>query len=348
VPYGAERRASIAPFNTDMMWHRANTSCKLSKIWNYKCLGAPAKKIISYKGLIIFSTKFGRVVTLNPQTGKCISNRIVAKGNDVTITIVDSILIAGLKKGKETLRAFNVNHGNILWKQDVGSVSAELFAEPPFVIVGTEIGWVFLIDTRDGTIVWKRKLRSRIEGINIQQRFKVYTTTNDGTVYCLNIGNGKISWVRKLYGSIFAPPVVNRQRVFVGTNKGRFYCLSTLSGEVLWEKHVPGAIFEGAATGRSSVYFGTTRSLIYSLKISNGAENWSVRLPGIPGSTPALTEGLLFAGTLAKNVVVVETGTGKILTTASCKSRIRTDLLVAGDVIVVGTEKEQVCGFKFK
>ncbi|MCD6118118.1 PQQ-binding-like beta-propeller repeat protein [bacterium] len=349
VPYNTEKGINTISFDSDLMLHQAKVpGGRLTKIWYYKSLGAPSGNFHSYKGLILFSTKFGRVVTLNPGTGKCIRNRMVAKGNDVVIAISDSIIVTGLKKGKETLRAFNAVRGNMLWKQNIGAVSAGLAVESHFVAAGTEAGWIYFIDTRDGKIIWKRKLRSRIEGISIKYGLKVYAATNDGTVYCLSIGEGNIIWLRKLYGSIFSPPAFSRQRIFAGTNQGRLFCLSDFSGEVVWQKSVPGAIFKGPAADRYSVFFGTTRSTLYSLKISDGSENWSVKIPGVPGNAPLLTQGLLFSGTLTKKIVVVETSTGKILTTASVNGRVKTDLQIAGDVIIAGTDKERIYGFKIK
>jgi|GEM_PF-2093087 len=314
--------------------------------WKKTIYGAPGNRFYQNKDYIYLGTRTGRFLMLDPVTGRKIKKRVVVKNVDINVLLADTILLAGIKTGKNTLQAFDSRSRKVLWKKNVGIISTELVPFSTDFFVGTESGSILLINSRNGKIIWKRYLKSRIKGIVLQGDFRVVVTVNNGTVFSIATSDGSVLWKKKLSGKIFAEPCVDMLKIFAATDNGSVYCLSSDSGSVLWKIRVQGGVFQSLISKRGKIFFSTTRAFLYSLKSISGEILWKTKLSSIAGTNPVVNKNILFIGTFDGKLLLIDTVIGKIITWAELKGKVCTDPCINGNMVITGTDKGKLYGFK--
>jgi len=346
---GTHKQARTLPPEPDILlsiYRKAGPQAQV--IWEYNCLGAPGSTLHRYGAYIYGTTRTGRYFMVDPARGRAVVNRQIEKESDLYAVIMDSVVIAGFKKKGHTLRGYDTEKGQKLWERSFEAISVPIVPMQPYCIVGTESGWLYLVDARNGRTVWKAFLESRIKGISRWSDLKIYVSTNRGYVYCINTGDGSMSWYRALRGQLFSEPALSQNGVYVGTNRGTVYGLSVLSGSVVWRKKLPGAVFKKTVIRGNSLYAVTTRSVLYCLNRTTGVIQWKTQLPALAGTNPVLEGGVIFLGGLDGSVWTLSAETGDILSHVKVKGRISTDIAVLGTSFIAGTEKGRLYGFSIR
>lgn len=96
----------------------------------------------------------------------------------------------------------------------------------------------------------------------------VVVTTQNGTVFGLNTSDGTERWRFSIDDEEPAPtsPIIVNDVAYVGTKSGRIHALSTATGERLWTFTADGAIAGNPAFANGLLYFVTVNGTVYALE----------------------------------------------------------------------------------
>jgi outer membrane protein assembly factor BamB len=220
-----------------------------------------------------------------------------------------------------------------LWRFDS---SGELYSSPAvvdgMVFVGTKAGFVFALDSADGSERWRKELGNYIvrsspavidgkvyigagytlfaldaktgqETWHGSTSFSgsssptfadgtIYVASQSSTVYAFDATSGKQRWSFPTDGPIFSSPAVSGSLVFVGTDNGKLLALSTASGQAQWRAETQGGIYSSPAVAGDFVYVTTKAGKTYAYNIATGQLRWSYDAGG--EASPVVANGILY------------------------------------------------------
>lgn len=120
-----------------------------------------------------------------------------------------------------------------------------------------------------------------------------------GYVYCLNSSNGSFLWRRKLPGAIYASPALAYERLFVGcgSNEKSLFCLNVSEGSILWKwGRKGGGVLSSPALAKEKVYVGAG-AWVCCFNMTNGALHWFYDTQYyVDRCSPAIAYGVLYIG----------------------------------------------------
>ncbi len=154
----------------------------------------------------------------------------------------------GARHNPSYLYAINPENGEIEWRFEIDVVPNKLnlvHAAPAVlngvVYFGSENGYFYAVDSKDGKLVWKKKIASSgmMPGVSASAALgygKVFVGTWEGKFFALSQEDGSIIWQKELEGTgTDSSAVVADEKVCFGSNAGQFYCLKEDSGETIWK-----------------------------------------------------------------------------------------------------------------
>lgn len=220
----------------------------------------------------------------------------------------------------ETLRAFNVFDGSILWmvRTDVTN-SLEIRVRGGMAFVGTDTGLVQAIDTNTGTEQWRTNVGANALGFAVNE--DIVCVPGDDSV-ALDIESGTEVWTAE---GVDPHQVNTLSDGFAVTGDEGVYVLEESDGSRLWETQ--GQFVESR---ESTVFVSTTEGSIRALTAASGDERWSYDL-GTSWSYFAFTADVMFA-TAGLNLRCIDLETGTERWRATNPGQERWHALEGGDV----------------
>jgi outer membrane protein assembly factor BamB len=147
----------------------------------------------------------------------------------------------------------------------------------------------------------------------------VYIATRANTVIALDSTTGEARWTFRARADFVASPALSADgsALFIGGTNSIFYALNTEPEQqrVRWNATVGGPTQSSPALSSdgSILYFGCDDGGIYALHASNGTILWFHQTGGVVRSSPALSGGALFVGSVDRKVYALNSATGKCL-----------------------------------
>ncbi len=211
---------------------------------------------------------------------------------------------------KGEVRAFSLDEGKRLWRQDLDlRIASGPALVDDLIIVGTREAQVIALDARDGSQRWQARVSGEVLAPAAGGQGVVVVRSFDGFVYGLNADGGQRLWavdrtVPTLTLRGIGAPLVVGGNVMVGTDGGKVLALGLHDGVPVWESTV------SVPTGRSEL-------------------ERLVDVDAMP-----VSEGLdVYAVSYAGDLVAMELGQGQIQWRANVASI--TGMALAGDRIFV-------------
>jgi outer membrane protein assembly factor BamB len=134
----------------------------------------------------------------------------------------------------------------------------------------------------------------------------LYITDDNGVLYSLSTANGKQNWSYPAGGSHLTHPVVGDGLVYVADDGGTLHAVSTADGKQAWTGKAMSGGEIGPTVSGGTLYVASGLAL-QALNAQTGDAIWSFTAPvaGAFTSTPAISGGLVFAGSTNKNLYAV-------------------------------------------
>jgi outer membrane protein assembly factor BamB len=155
----------------------------------------------------------------------------------------------------------------------------------------TGFGDVFSLNSKTGTLNWKRRLGSPITAAPSVDKKFIYLVTRDNSAWALNISTGNIEWFRNgspsnstIVGG--AGPAVTGRLVIIPSSSGELVVALKDSGLMLWNKFITGQrvgqgyanmpdITSDPVVKGGVVYVGNQSGSILALDVNSGSVYWS-------------------------------------------------------------------------
>lgn len=129
--------------------------------------------------------------------------------------------------------AFHAKTGETLWKfKTEGEVKyGAIFDDKRGVVIfGGMDGGVYVLSTKDGTLVHRFQARFGFYATPVLYKDTIIIGSLDKRVYSFSLTSKETCWTFDTAGRIFASPLLDGESVFIGSNDGRLYELDAKTG----------------------------------------------------------------------------------------------------------------------
>jgi outer membrane protein assembly factor BamB len=180
--------------------------------------------------------------------------------------------------------ALKAPRGKVLWKHDVGTLSASSPAYHRGRVFAVTLGpgQVVAMRARDGKVLWRHVLPSRSESSPLIHGGRVFVGCESGDVFAYDEKTGKLDWSFHTGGPVKGGVAYDHGAVFFGNYAGQVYAVDSSTGKVHWQAQTlgggflsGGGIYSTPAIAFDRVYFGGLDGRVYSYVEGSGQLAWS-------------------------------------------------------------------------
>tara|TARA_Y100000590_G_scaffold412420_1_gene507379 strand:- start:1484 stop:2209 length:726 start_codon:yes stop_codon:yes gene_type:complete len=211
-----------------------------SKIWDIR---SPSSFIKLQNFLSTAISKDGDIVTINSS-----GDLIKVKASDGRVTWALSTLESTLAHATDFFKSseividddsilfssqlsffsYNLNTGQINWKQEVSSVGAPI-VDGKNIFILTKNGYFVIIDKESGKIISstnilkilkKKKQSTRITGF-VMGSGKIYAVTANGYLIVSSPVLGKVEYFKEIGDPVISSPIINNGKLYILTKNSR-------------------------------------------------------------------------------------------------------------------------------
>jgi len=233
--------------------------------------------------------------------------------------------------------ALNAVTGEVVWRRTMPSpMRAAPTISDGRIFVTTFNNQLFVLDVRNGELLWKHKGFEESAGIlggaspAISGSMVVVPYTS-GEIFGILANNGRIVWSYALASSrrsdvissladIRGNPVIDRDWVFAVSHSGRIVALDMKSGAKIWEKEIGG--IQTPWVAGAYIYLLTTNNELLCLSREKGDIVWVLQLPSyldpVEKEDPVVWSGPVLAG----DRLLVAGSHGTVLTVSPYQGKV--------------------------
>ncbi len=320
--------------------------------------------LVTRYGELIFCDKFDgkatSTVTLSEMTGaKSILHDVTAN----PVLYMDNLLIPSLDG---FLYSVDLKGPSITWKyeakdflQGEPGVFRNRLTDGDVVVFGADNGMVFCVDAVTGTELWKFKTGASVASRPIADDEAVYVTSKDTYVYKLRLENGTQIVRRATSAPILAGAEFIDGRICLGNQAGHFYIMNKSDLEIEAFRSVDNSpivsrplIVGGHVIVAASPQPGSDRpSVLAVIEPRNWSVASSAMVRGLVEAQPVEFHGAIYLctslGTIQSFKLDLQDGANLILHWSyEVGSRVLSDPVVVGDMIVIASERGLITAFK--
>jgi hypothetical protein len=131
-------------------------------------------------------------------------------------------------------------------------------------------------------ILWSRDMGSPVRtGAGISDDV-VIVGTQHGAIYGMNTSNGSIRWTIQTGGAILAAPLIANGIAYLGSADGSFYAIRANDGALIWQQPLGAPILASAALSDDgkAVFVAAENMVAYAISASQGGIMWQAPLQG--------------------------------------------------------------------
>ncbi len=210
---------------------------------------------------------------------------------------------------------------------------------------------VFAVNLKSGSLAWRFPATAQ----NGKSFYAAPVLTTDKTVlvgdfsntlYGLDL-NGTQKWpFDKAKSGYLGGPLVTKDGIYAPNSDGVLYAL-TSQGAPRWTFVTKHALWATPVTDGKLIYLTSMDHSIYAVQPEDGKQVWSTDLGGAINSSPALSpDGILYVGTLGKEVVAIKASNGQIAWRKPTDDAIWGNITLQNDILVFGDISGKIYGFK--
>jgi outer membrane protein assembly factor BamB len=305
----------------------------------------------------------GEVVALDLANGRLLwKAKTKAPLSGGTASSAD-LVVAGASDGQ--LFAFDPATGRSLWQVRLnGEVLAPAAISPKLVAVRTVDGKLHALSPADGHELWTTeqqvpRLSLRGTASPVINGDLVLCGFDNGKVMALSAGDGSVQWeatVTPPHGrtelerldDIDSPVRVSGRDVYAVGFQGKVAMLAIDTGQVWWSHDT--SSYRGLTLDEDTLYVSDADGVVAALKARTGAEVWQQKLLLHRGLSPiAVMDDTIVTGDFQGYLHFLDKASGAFAArVATGGSRISTQPLVIGDMLVVVNDRGQVNAYRAK
>jgi outer membrane protein assembly factor BamB len=249
----------------------------------------------------------------------------------------DRVYVATEYTPSSHVYALNLRDGRTVWRYETGGVSAPLALDGEALYAGTDHGTALRLATRDGTVLWQRRLGASIRAGPVPTPAGVVVATTADSLYLLDAASGGERARRGTPGAVLATPATDGERLYVATVRGAVLALTLPGLEPLWEITLPDGIFGAPVlVGDTLVVLARDGTLaLVPVAAPEARRTLPLGRPAIAG--PAVTQAGIVVGTVAGEVLLIDPAAGAVRWQARLPGPIEgTPVVQGGEMVVAG------------
>ncbi|MDQ7818509.1 MAG: PQQ-binding-like beta-propeller repeat protein [Melioribacteraceae bacterium] len=184
-----------------------------------------------------------------------------------------------------------------VWSTNLkSSIKSNPATNDHLIALGTMSGELILINKVDGSIVYREKISTSIEGGFTFENDWLYFGDNDGIIYSFDTKSNKIVWRFNTGSKILATPVFDSEKLIVGNLSGRIFAVNKNSGEKIWMVDTKGLINTTPMLTKTFLVQPDNNKKVYMINASLGIIVKTYEFDRRVKLTPVLYDGMIFLG----------------------------------------------------
>ncbi len=317
--------------------------------WAIPTLGSALGDIAVVSGVAYASTGvtgdgYAYTYAIDARTGRVLWRHDVRDGLDAMGLAVSHGRVFVSILGCHCMQALDAKTGDLLWifygPTDVPTVADEI------VYVGSDIGYFYAIDARNGRQRWRIYLGDGVFDAAAVVGGILYAGSQTNDLYAIDRETGGIVWTFTTGNDIVGSPSVNGDIVYVGSWDEHLYAVSAKHGDLMWTKATNKTIGDSPTVADGVVYVGSEDHRMYAFDAETGSSLWATRTNNeIVGQSAALANGVLYGANNAGTVFALDAATGRSLWRYRTGLAISTDVTLADGVVYVGSQDHHLYAF---
>ena len=162
----------------------------------------------------------------------------------------------------------------------------------------------------------------------------IYFGSQDKHVYALNSA-GELIWKKRLRSKINSSPTIFKNKLYIGSQDTNLYVLNLLDGKILNKYKTGDSIHSSVAIDQfGNIYFGSYDNFFYALN-PNMTLKWKYKTNGIINSNPAIDSlGNIYIGSTDGNLYAFNESSNKPLWIFSTQDKIAASPSIGKDNII--------------
>jgi outer membrane protein assembly factor BamB len=199
-----------------------------------------------------------------------------------------------------------------LWQRDLGpEQTTEPLCFEDWLLIGSLTGPLALLDASTGETRWDAQLGGPIIAPPVVAGDLVIVNSREAGDFGLALADGSERWHYETEGRVWYDPLPAGNLALVLTDD-RLLALEIDSGDERWSAPlVQGDLFGRLATDETRVYAAVNDTL-FAVNLETGKQHWTLQ-QGDGWLSPALAEGVLYAGNLDGSVYAIDAGSGDVV-----------------------------------
>lgn len=182
------------------------------------------------------------------------------------------------------------------------SVLSNPAANDNFIALGTMKGELILINRNDGTIIFREKGSSPIEGGFTFDGDVIYFGDSQGYIYSFDTKARKVNWKYGTGARIVSTPVFDDEKVIVGNLSGKLYSLNKETGKKIWIYDTNGSINTTPLLTKTVLIQPDANKKVHLISSSLGLVFKTLEFERRVKLTPLLRDGILYLGSDRGNI----------------------------------------------
>lgn len=254
--------------------------------------------------------------------------------------------VAYIGSFRGVVRAISMADGKVLWEHishgypDMASSPAIVRGE---VVYHTMDGHVYVLNARNGHLLWSWSNGSAIESSPIVRHGIDYFGAWNGTIYALDLRTHRLRWSKGTGAKITSSAALRGNSLYIGDYAGRLWALYPRSGRTRWVAQVNSKIYGTPAVSHGRVFAPAVGDALYAFTTS-GRRLWSFGTHGYVYSSPAVWSGRVFFGSYDGNFYAVSAASGRLLWRVYAGGPISGAATVVDGVAYAGSFSHRILG----
>jgi outer membrane protein assembly factor BamB len=167
----------------------------------------------------------------------------------------------------------------------------------------------------------------------------LFVCSDNNDLYAIDAVKGELKWRYSTLGKVYTPAAKNGM-VFAASYDNNIYALD-YKGNLKWKSNTGFSTFSPPIVYNNNLYGGSDR-YIYAIYINNGSINWKYATNGRIETSPAISQGIVFAGSNDNNIYALDAGNKNLRWKYSAGGSITSSPAVINGIVFFGANDNHV------
>ncbi|MBU0717475.1 MAG: PQQ-binding-like beta-propeller repeat protein [Planctomycetes bacterium] len=213
------------------------------------------------------------------------------------------------------------------------------------VFVGCHDEWLYALSLDDGSLRWKYHAQGPVQSSPLAVGPIVVFGDDEGTIHAVERSSGKVRWTYQTDGQVISSPNYQAGRVLVGSYDGCLYCLAGGDGKLIWKHKTDGYVHGAPGIRGDSALVAGCDERLHVVRLADGEAVTTVSMKSVSGSSPAVSDSLVFVGTYGNRVLGIDIPAARIAWAFEDPDRqfpFMASAAITPDAIVIGGRDKRV------